>query len=291
MKDKVTGANVLKPDIAGTTNPADKDVKLWWKPPFGERSSMMELPVEVQDNWKQLVRQGARYACCLSNAIPLRHFSLVLGYNYKDQELRFLVFHAGGLTASTGLRVYDPGHQKDILRLFLALLTWKSPGDAGIPEWSNDVHMFVQRDRDDKEGLRMEVKEVFYNRVRIRGRRHHIVRLQHSTAPVSSSTPPTAPRVIVQLNPRRSQRIAEQETRQKSGTPSQSKPSSARKTQSKPASAHKTDSELLTVLCMDSHLLDSEQQSGSVHEQNQSAMDPEVEGRECTCSSKARVRL
>jgi hypothetical protein len=38
MKDKVTGANGLKPDITGTTNPTAKDIELWWKPPLGEQS-------------------------------------------------------------------------------------------------------------------------------------------------------------------------------------------------------------------------------------------------------------
>jgi len=48
-------------------------------------------------------------------------------------------FHAGGLTSSPPLKPNDTQDHRDILRLFLSLLTWKSPGDAGLPEWCNDV--------------------------------------------------------------------------------------------------------------------------------------------------------
>jgi len=45
------------------------------------------------------------------------------------------------------------------------ILSWKSAGDAGLPEWTNDVEMFVQKDENDREGLRMHVKEVLYERL------------------------------------------------------------------------------------------------------------------------------
>jgi hypothetical protein len=211
MKDRVKGAERLKPDIAGTQNPRrGKEIELWWMPSTGERSLTMEIPVEVKGNWKELVSQAATYARGLSNAIPLHQFCLVLGYNHKIQELRFLVFHAGGLTTSTGLLVGNSDHCKDILRLFLSLLTWKSAGDAGIPEWGNDIYMFVQRDEDDLAGVKMEVKEVLYDKLAIRGRRQHVVHLWRPVPP--SSTPPLlpAPPVIVQMH-RRSHRIAKQQ--------------------------------------------------------------------------------
>jgi hypothetical protein len=86
MQDKVKKANPLKPDIAGTINHAGKADGLWWKPPAGERSLMMEIPVKVNGKWKELVRQAATYARCLSDAIPLRHFSLILAYNHTNSS-------------------------------------------------------------------------------------------------------------------------------------------------------------------------------------------------------------
>jgi hypothetical protein len=251
MGDRVKGAEPLKPDIAGTQKPQKgREVKFWWTPPTGERSVTMELPVEVKRDWKQLVSQAVTYARCLSYAEPLRQFSLVLAYNHAELKLRFLVFHAGGLTASTGLLVNEPDHRRDILRLFLSLLTWESPGDAGIPEWGNNTDMFVQSNSDDNKGVRMKVKKVLYDKLAICGCKQRVVHLQRpehpvptppcpvptspgpvpmsispspgpvptSPGPVSPSLSRAAPPVIVQL-PRRSDRIAKrEEARQKSGT-------------------------------------------------------------------------
>ncbi|KAJ3730935.1 hypothetical protein DFJ43DRAFT_977740, partial [Lentinula guzmanii] len=54
------------------------------------------IPVEVKDNWSDLVLQSGIYACCLFSASPLRQFVLGIGYNYEDHTLRFLVYQRGG---------------------------------------------------------------------------------------------------------------------------------------------------------------------------------------------------
>jgi len=225
MKDGVRGAHALKPDSVGAQCLNDVSSGLWWRPPSGKRSLTVEIPVEVKDGWAGLVSQVATYARCLINAIPLRQFSLVIGYNHVSKQLRFLVFHAGGLTSSPPLKPYDSQDHRAILRLFLSLLTWKSIGDAGLPKWCNDVDVFVQRNRDDKQGVQMRVKEVYYDRLGVRGRGCKVVRL--SPIPPPSPSPSTLP--IAPSSPRlqilrRSRRNAEKRT--KENIPSK-KPSNA----------------------------------------------------------------
>jgi hypothetical protein len=101
----------------------------------------------ANDKWAAHLA-GATYARCLIDAVPL-----IIEYNHVSTELRFLVFHVGGLTSS-------PFKPQDCraLRLFLTLLTWKTRGDAGLPERYSDVGMFVQRNQDDKQGVRMQMK-------------------------------------------------------------------------------------------------------------------------------------
>ncbi|KAJ7666542.1 hypothetical protein B0H17DRAFT_879763, partial [Mycena rosella] len=56
----------------------------------------IQIPVEVKDNWPDMVAQAATYARCLFSASPSRAFALVLAYHHTDCELRFLIFHRGG---------------------------------------------------------------------------------------------------------------------------------------------------------------------------------------------------
>jgi hypothetical protein len=206
-KDGVRGAHAVKPDIAGAHSLSEGTTELWWRPPSGLRSSTMELPVEMKGDWRELVAQAASYARCLTGAVLLRQFSLVIGYNHKTHGLRFLVFHAGGLTSSPPLDPNNPSGCRDILRLFLSLLSWQSAGDAGLPEWCNDLDAFVQRDQHDMKGVQMRVKEVYYDRLGLRGRGSKVIRLSPICQPSPSLTPPPPPHLQI---PRRSLRIAEQ---------------------------------------------------------------------------------
>jgi hypothetical protein len=207
-QDGVLGAGVLKPDgVGGNGLSPEPSTRLWWRPPSGDRSSTVEIPVEVKVNWADLVSQAGTYSRALTSARPLRQFSLVIAYNHSVQQLRFLVFHSGGLTASHALRPNEPADHKDILRLILSLLTWKTPADAGLPEWTNDVEMFVQKGEDDQEGLRMRIEEILYERLGVRGRGVKVSRLR-PTKDQSESSAPTAP-VVSAMTSRRSARLAE----------------------------------------------------------------------------------
>ncbi|KAJ3792813.1 hypothetical protein GGU11DRAFT_812332 [Lentinula aff. detonsa] len=108
MKD----AKSLKPDGAGVLGfKADELDNLFWSPP-AEGGEQMAIPVETRDNWPDLVLHAGSYACCLFSASPLRQFVLVIGYNYKDHTLRFLVYHRGGCTSSEPLNLDQPKGQK-----------------------------------------------------------------------------------------------------------------------------------------------------------------------------------
>jgi hypothetical protein len=173
-QDKVLGASPLKPDGAGANVLPNGETKIWWCPESGKQSATLEIPVEVKGHWSKLISQAGTYANALMTARPLRQFSLVIAYNHAPQELQFLIFHAGGLTASHALR---PNHHKDcrnILLLILALLTWDKPGDVGLPEWCNNVEMFVQRGMDDENSVWMQVTETLYERYGIRGHRPQV---------------------------------------------------------------------------------------------------------------------
>jgi hypothetical protein len=202
-QDGVLGASPLKPDGAGVNGSSNGEIKLWWRPKSGDRSKTMEIPVEVKPKWRELVTQSGTYARAMRIARPLRQFSLVLAYNHSIHELRFLVFHAGGLTASPSLNLNDSKHYKDILSLILSLLTWKTPGDAGLPEWTNEVEMFVQRDSVDKVGLRMLIANSLYAMRGLRGRCSQVSSLDL----FKDQAPSSGPNPTVSL--RRSSRIAE----------------------------------------------------------------------------------
>ena len=105
---------------------------LYWRRK-GLNDHELLIPVEVKDGWRDLVRQAGTYARCLFMASPLRKFALVLGYEYVSQEFRILVFHHGGLTSSQALKLDTEDGRKGLLHIFLAILSWKTVVDAGLP--------------------------------------------------------------------------------------------------------------------------------------------------------------
>ena len=146
VKDGVAGAAALKPDLVGGKGLQDKDLTrasgLYWRPSNPNNSQLLIL-VEVKASWPELVRQAGTYARCLFGASPLRQYAMVLGYSHIESTFRFLFFYRGGLTSSCAL---DPSSQKDqhdILRIFLAILSWETPAHAGLPMWCNDGEMIL----------------------------------------------------------------------------------------------------------------------------------------------------
>ncbi|KAJ7349317.1 hypothetical protein DFH08DRAFT_959475 [Mycena albidolilacea] len=139
MGDGVGDAPPLKPDIGGVNdkNPA---LTLYWSPSDGLDRSRMQLPVEVKDEWSDLIAQAATYGRSLFSANPSRVFALVLGVNHRTKTLRFLLFHRGGLTTHTELQLDTPEGRAEILRVIMTILLWSEAQHAGFVSTSNNFH-------------------------------------------------------------------------------------------------------------------------------------------------------
>jgi hypothetical protein len=210
-KDGITGAHPLKPDLVGVHAPLFDKARVSWAPKDPERDPTLFIPVEVKDDFDGLLAQASTYARGLFSVSPLRQFALVLGYNQHTFELRFLVYHCGGVSMNEPLSLKDPAHKKEILRLFLSILTWETDGDAGLPEWFKGTMMRLPGHAKDEKGLLVELTKILSNNFCIRGRSQKVYRCSivsgrrrrrtfRSLAPVTSRYPSGL---------RRSERIAE----------------------------------------------------------------------------------
>ena len=139
------------------------------------------LPVVVKKDWARIVHQSATYARCLFNTSPSRQFAMVLGFRHCNGEFRFLVFHRGGLTGSQPLSVKNEHGQKDILRVLLSVLSWRSAEDAGFPGFCNDFEMSLLRRKDDKDGVTARVTEVLHDGLCVQGRASRVLLMTYPT--------------------------------------------------------------------------------------------------------------
>ena len=98
----------------------------------------LAIPVKLDEDWPAVVAQAARSGQLLYAACHLRIFGLIIGFRYTTLELRFLIIHRGGMTASKPLSVVEEQGKKDIIRVFLSILTWRTEEDAGIPKFVRD---------------------------------------------------------------------------------------------------------------------------------------------------------
>ena len=179
-EDRIHGSPPLKPDLVGglslNLNPTERAA---WSP-IGQKVNQVLLPVEVKNDWAQLVAQAATYARCLFSASPSRQFALTLGFQQSKAELRFLVFHRGGLTSSKPLFVQDKKGQQDILRIFLSILNWKSSIDAGFLDFSNDIDMFLPLRKNEETGVVATLSEVLHDGLCVLGRASRVLLMEYA---------------------------------------------------------------------------------------------------------------
>ena len=190
--DGVEGASPVKPDLVGGLD-LEPDERVAWSP---RGSSIKQVPIPVEANWTPIIIQATTYARCLFSASPSRQFSVALGFRHTEAELRFLVFHRGGMTGSKACSVKDPQGQKDILRIFLSILQWKSANDAGFLEFFNNSEMCLPRHKDDETGTVANVTEVLHDGLCVRGRAPRVLLMSHPTGEGTKSELP-----INTLNP------------------------------------------------------------------------------------------
>ena len=178
-EDGVDGSSPVKPDLVGGLD-LNPGVRAAWSP-RDQNMNQVLLPVEVKKDWLPMVVQAATYARCLFSASPSRQFALVLGFRHVKAELRFLVFHRSGLTASKPLSVNDEQGRKDILRVLFSILSWKSTGDAGFLEFYNDTEMSLFYREDDTTGVVARVTEVLHDGLCVLGRASRVLLVAYSS--------------------------------------------------------------------------------------------------------------
>ena len=196
-EDGVEGAAALKPVLVGGLGLVPGE-KVAWSPQSPSTKQVL-LPVEVKKDWAPMIHQAATYARCLFSISPSRQFAVVLGFRHTTNQLRFLVFHRGGLTGSLPFSVEAEG-LKDILRVFLSILAWESAEDAGFLGFYNGSKMSLLRHRDDKTGVVARVKEVLHDGLCVQGRAPRVVLVDYPTGEgkepeLELPLPPPAPAV------------------------------------------------------------------------------------------------
>ena len=72
----------------------------------------LAIGVKLDEDWPAVVAQAARSAQTLFWVRQHRKFGLVVGFRYTTLELRFLIVHRGGVTASRPLSVVEEGGRR-----------------------------------------------------------------------------------------------------------------------------------------------------------------------------------
>jgi len=138
--------------------------------PEGRPADRLTLPVEAEGSWQETTSRACGDARCLFNLNKIRSFVLVLAFNQDERALQFLIFHHGGLTASELCNVTTPGGLREIARLFLALTSWITPGDAGFVPSCTDTTCALPADGLGKGYALAALDGVLSRSLRLRGR-------------------------------------------------------------------------------------------------------------------------
>ena len=179
MADKVEGAASLEPDIVGGNGISKfRDDSFYWKAPADKPTHQLMIPVEVKENWQEIVSQAATHARAIFSERPMRVFALVLAFNNKEKKFTFLIFHRGGLAASEPSDITTEDGSKEVARLFLTLALWRTAADAGIVACSDDTTYLLPKDPEGKDHVRATVDSVLFKSASIRGRMTHVFLLR-----------------------------------------------------------------------------------------------------------------
>ena len=176
----------LQPPVAGGHGfSAGGNEVPYWDPLGGKPTDQPTLPVEVGTSWKNIVSCACEDTCHLFNASGTQLFSVVLGFNRDEKTLRFLIYHHGGFTASWPCNITQPEGLREIGRLFLALVSWRTPGDAGfIPSYTSSTYV-LPADQSGESYTLAAADSVLSRPPHIRGRMTTVSRLcilQHSSS-------------------------------------------------------------------------------------------------------------
>jgi hypothetical protein len=98
------GSHPLKPDGLGCNGEISPTEKVSWRD--------IRIAVEVKGAWPELVAQAAAYSRCMFASSRGQNYNLVIGFNHKTCEVRFLFFHRGGVTACPAVLKSEVGWQR-----------------------------------------------------------------------------------------------------------------------------------------------------------------------------------
>ncbi|KAF9788668.1 hypothetical protein BJ322DRAFT_1183683 [Thelephora terrestris] len=155
MADGIEGAAAPKPDIAGGKGISKSTGRHWWKP-------LAEQPGHAARRGEEML-----------------------------EELRFLVFHRGGLATSHPYDLTQEDGLKEVARLLLTLASWRTAAEAGFITCGNDTTHLLPVDKEGEQHVRVTVKEILFRSLCIRGRMTQVSLL---LLPTDTPKPTTTPR-------------------------------------------------------------------------------------------------
>ena len=212
VADRVDHASPLRPDIMGGKGISEfREEQLYWRPPPEKPNHRITLPVELKNDWRDMVSQAATYARSLFSANPMRTFALVLAFNQEQSTLRFLVFHHGGLTASEECNITEEDGLKEVARLFLTLTCWRTAEEAGFVTCYSHSAYLLPGDQEGTNHVSAEVEKILSWHHCVRGRMTFVSRLRLPSDTPQAATNPLriVPKPVVELDLRRPARLLE----------------------------------------------------------------------------------
>jgi hypothetical protein len=141
VKECIGSYKSLKPDVIGTLGP--------YPPPQGKVSwKDIEIAAEIKANDKDMIKQATTYARCTLITDRRRTFSVVITFNHKSLQVRFLVFHPSGLSSSKPLSFKTQEGFRGVVRHVVGLLSIQDEAGWGLDlTRSRDSDMFRINDQ------------------------------------------------------------------------------------------------------------------------------------------------
>jgi hypothetical protein len=180
----IDGAASFEPDIAGAKVLPKVEVEgegIHWNPPADRPHHVIVLPVEVKEDWRDMVSQAAAYVRSSLFASPMRIFALALAFKHDSNQLRLLVFHRGGLAASLPYDITKANEMKEVARLFLTLTSWSAPAEAGIIPCCNETTYLLPADEEGNSRFSATVESMLFQSLCVRGKMTRVSLLRLST--------------------------------------------------------------------------------------------------------------
>ena len=86
----------------------------------------LAIPVQLDEDRLAIVARALRSSRILGFACPMRKFGVVIGFQHTNPNAGFSIIHRGGVTASKPLSIVEEQGQKDVQRVSLSILAWRS---------------------------------------------------------------------------------------------------------------------------------------------------------------------